>query len=56
MKILHLLKAKPDETVSRLIVIHKEENDVKVIDLSEDNIVYESLIDDIFNCDRVISW
>lgn len=56
MKILHLLKSLPDETVLKVIEMHKADNEVKVIELSKDNIQYENLVDDIFDCDKVFSW
>lgn len=56
MKVLHLLKSEPDEATNKIIGMHKAENDVKVIDLTKGDISYESLIEDIFSYDKVISW
>lgn len=56
MKILHILNSEPVGTVSGIIAVHKIENEVKVIDLSKDDIQYEEFIDAIFDCDRVFSW
>ncbi len=56
MKILHILNDGPDEFSGRIIDSQSENNEVTVFDLSEKNISYESLIDAIFSCDRVISW
>jgi len=56
MKVLHLLKSEPDETVNVIIDAHKAGNDVKVVDLKKRDISYESVVGDIFDYDRVISW
>ncbi|MCL4457945.1 MAG: hypothetical protein M1147_05260 [Nitrospirae bacterium] len=56
MKVLHLLKSEPDETANGVIDVHKAKYDVKVIDLANGDFSYESLVEDIFNYDRVISW
>ncbi|MCL4536921.1 MAG: hypothetical protein M1610_04955 [Nitrospirae bacterium] len=56
MKVLHLLKSEPDETTRKIMEIHKAENDVKVIDLTKGDFSYESIIEDIFSYDKVISW
>ena len=56
MKVLHLLKSEPDETARKIMEIHKAENDVKVIDLTKGDFSYESIIEDIFSYDKVISW
>ncbi|WP_333656118.1 hypothetical protein [Dissulfurispira sp.] len=56
MKVLHLFKSEPDETTKKIIEMHKAENEVKVIDLTEGNISYGSLVEDMFSYDKVISW
>jgi hypothetical protein len=56
MKVLHLFKSEPDETTKKIIEMHKAENEVKVNDLTKGDISYESLVDDIFSYDKVISW
>lgn len=56
MNILHLLKTEQDKTVLEIIEAHKTGNEMKVIDLSKDDIQYEKLVDAIFDCDRVFSW
>jgi hypothetical protein len=55
MKILEILKSEPDETVSKMIEVHKAEGDVKVVKLYE-GADYDGLVDDIFASDKVISW
>ena len=56
LKILYVLKSQPDPTVQVIMEIQKKGNDLKVIQLEEQLLTYEALIDDIFTCDRVISW
>ncbi len=56
MRVLYLIRSGTDETINKIIDVHKAENEVKVIDLTKDNIPYESLVEDIFSYDKVISW
>lgn len=56
MKILHILTDGPTELSSKIIDIEKKDQEVKVVDLSKKEASYESVIDDIFSHDRVISW
>ncbi len=56
MKILHLLKDGPTALSDQIISVESKEHDVKVIDFSKGAVSYESLVDDIFAYDRVISW
>ncbi|HEX8949249.1 MAG TPA: hypothetical protein VF790_09835 [Dissulfurispiraceae bacterium] len=56
MKILHLLKDGPTKLSDQIIGTQKKDNEVKVIDLSKKEASYESIVDDIFAYDKVISW
>jgi NADH dehydrogenase FAD-containing subunit len=56
VKILHILNDGPEASAERIINVQAKEHEVKVIDLSEKEISYENIIDDIFSYDRVISW
>jgi len=56
MKILHLLKDGPTKMSDQIISVQAKEHDVKVIDMSKKKVSYESIVDDIFAYDRVISW
>ena len=56
MKILHLLRDGPEPTASRIIAVHTEEHEVKVIDLGARDVAYEDLVDEIFAHDKVICW
>ena len=56
MKILHILKDGPTQLSDQIIGVQSKDNTVKIIDLSKKEASYESIIDDIFSHDRVISW
>lgn len=56
MKILHILSDGPDKLSGVVISVQSKEHEVKVIDLSKKEASYESVVDDIFSFDRVISW
>jgi len=56
MKILHILNDGPTELSSRIINVQSRDNKVKVIDLSKKETSYETIIDEIFAHDKVISW
>ncbi|MDH4231368.1 MAG: hypothetical protein OEW04_04980 [Nitrospirota bacterium] len=56
MKILHILNDGPDKLPESIISVHERDNEVKIIDLSKKDISYDSIVDDIFTSDKVISW
>ncbi len=56
MKILHILNDGPAKLSDQVIGVQAKEHEVKVIDLSKKEVSYENIVDDIFSCDRVISW
>lgn len=56
MKVLHLLSDGPEAAANRIIAVHANEHQVKVIDLSVREISYEDLVDQIFAHDKVICW
>jgi hypothetical protein len=56
MKILHILNDGPNALSDRIIRIQSKDNEVKVVDLSRNDMSYEAIIDDIFWSSRVISW
>lgn len=55
MKILHILNDGSTVLSTKIIAEQKKEHEVKVVELPKIE-SYESLIDDIFSHDRVISW
>ncbi len=56
MKILHILNDGPTKLSDQIIGVQSKEHEIKVVDLSKQGVSYESIVDDIFSCDRVISW
>ena len=56
MKLLHILKTKPDENTKALMGILSEENETTICSLFEEDTDYEGLIDLIFENDKVVSW
>lgn len=55
MKILHILKTQPAESVKKIIEDHKKDNHVEVINISDAK-DYNYIIELIEKADRVISW
>ena len=55
MKILHILNDGPTDLSAKIIETQSKEHEVKVIELSK-KASYESLIDEIFSHDKVVSW
>ncbi len=56
MKILHILNDGHTGLSDQIISAQSKDNDVKVVDLSKKEASYESIVDDIFSHDKVISW
>ncbi len=56
MKILHILNDGASELSSSVLNVQAKDNDVTVIDLQKKVVSYETLVDEIFNHERVISW
>ena len=61
LRILHILRSKPNEAVVRLIDTMAGDEVVRVVSLYQDDISPElvdwsRLVDDIFNHDKVICW
>lgn len=56
MKILHILNDGPTALSDQIISVQSKDNEVKSVDLSKKQASYESIIDDIFSYDRVVSW
>lgn len=56
MKILHLIISGPDEISHKIMEAQGKSHELKIIDVPKDGISYESLVEDIFHYDRVISW
>lgn len=56
MKILYILNDGATKLSDQIISVQSKGNEVKVVDLSKKTASYESIIDDIFSHDRVVSW
>jgi hypothetical protein len=56
MRILHILKSEPDETIEKLIGYLTETDEITVQPLFQGNIDWIRLVDDIFAHDKVICW
>ena len=56
MKLLHILKSKPDENARTLVDILSEGEEATEFGLYEEAADYEKLIDMIFEHDKVITW
>lgn len=56
MKILHILRTEPDETVENLMRTSTNDDDSKVTALYKNDIDWSRLVDDIFSYDKVICW
>jgi hypothetical protein len=56
MKVLYILNDGPKALADRIMEAQSKENELEVIDLSKDDVSYETVVDSIFDCDKVISW
>ena len=56
MRVLHVLKNEPDETVEKLINELSEDDESTVMPLFNRDVDWLRLVDDIFAHDQVICW
>ncbi len=56
MKLLHVLKSEPDETVKKLMTPLSAHNQVQEFKLFGENIDYDKFIELVFDNDKVICW
>ena len=56
MKILHILRSKPDEMTRNIIQRSFEDARVIEIPLYEENVNYDKLLEEIFNSNKVVCW
>lgn len=56
MKLLNILKTKPDEITMKLMEGVSRGAEAQNFNLYEDDVDYEKLIELIFSSDRVVSW
>ena len=55
MKLLHILKSEPDESVEEILEAFAED-EVTTVRLFEGEVDWASLVDEIFSHDKVICW
>ena len=55
MKVLHILKSEPNETVQEFLEAFSGE-EVKTVSLFDGEANWDALVDDIFEYDKVICW
>lgn len=56
MKVLHVLKSEPDDTVKKLLDPWLEGNEVQQFEIYQGNVDYDRLIELVFENDKVICW
>ena len=56
VKILHILRSEPDETVEKFTVSMNMDNTASVVMLYDDPVDWPALVDKIFENDKVICW
>lgn len=56
MKTLHIFRTEPDETVKELASLTDPGQEDPRIALYEPDVDWDSLVDDIFAADKIISW
>ncbi len=56
MKVLHILRSEPDEVVKNLIKASSEGNEAQQFELYKEDVDYDTLIELVFEHDKVICW
>jgi hypothetical protein len=56
MKVLHILRSEPDETVEKLTASLSMDNRASVAVIYEEPVDWAALVDQIFENDKVICW
>ncbi|MBI5664587.1 MAG: hypothetical protein HZC49_05825 [Nitrospirae bacterium] len=56
MKILHIINNGMTDLTKSIIDAQSKDHEIKVVKLSQKGISYEAVVDDIFSCDKVVSW
>jgi hypothetical protein len=56
MKVLHILRTEPDDTVEAIMEAFSVEEVVNVTALYKGDVDWSRLVDDIFSHDKVICW
>jgi len=56
MKILHIFRTEPDETVENIVATTTNGDESKAAELYKGEINWSCLVDDIFSHDKIICW
>jgi len=56
MRVLHIFRSEPDETVRQMVEIVTNGDDAKQTPLFASDVDWSQLVDDILSHDKVISW
>jgi len=56
MRVLHVLKEAPSDSVRLIIEAHRKVHQVEVIRLDLEGVEYDRVISSIETCDRVMVW
>ena len=56
MKLLNIIRSKPDEQVRLLVQGASKGNDAREVALYEGKVDYDQLVKDIFDAEKVICW
>lgn len=56
MKILHILRTEPDETVKEMVASTTNGDQSTAVQLYKDDIDWSRLVDEIFSHDKIICW
>lgn len=56
MKILHIYRSAPDETVAQIVKTSTNGDQSKTVELYQEDIDWSRLVDDIFSHEKVICW
>jgi len=56
MKLLHILKSEPEETIEKFTEAMSMDNTASVVMLYEESVDWTALVDKIFENDKVICW
>ena len=56
MKVLHILRSEPDETVEKLTASMSADHTASIAVLYEDPVDWAALVDQIYENDKVVCW
>ena len=56
MRILHILRTEPDETVKNIVASTTNGDESSTAELFKGEIDWPGLVDDIFSHDKIICW